>query len=80
MPLEERGVADRNAESCEACRRDRAAYEVWNLRVCRSCAADWFMRAPTSAHVRTHSSMESAPEVYRAFTERWLEKRRKEAA
>lgn len=74
-------AANEQVELCSGCGSDRGrGGRVWGVWLCGACVADWGRTAPTYADiVRMDGSEENSVAIYRAFTERWLEQRRRAA-
>jgi hypothetical protein len=65
---------------CAAC-SNPSECEVWTTPVCYPCAADWQSRAPTYGDIADKYGPDADNvAVYKAFTERWLGKRKGVAA
>lgn len=73
-------AANTNQNPCAACSSD-AECEVWSAPVCYPCAADWQQQSPTYGEIadKYGPSADNAA-VYRAFTQRWIERRKASAA
>lgn len=73
-------VSNENKETCAACSKP-ADCEIWTHPVCYDCASDFRDRAPTFGDiVEKYGPNADTVAIHAAFVERWLEKRRKEAA
>lgn len=69
-------MSDEAEVECAAC-GGPGECGVWGTKLCYPCASDWRDRAPTYGDIiAKYGSDDNSVAVYRAFTERWLQKRR----
>lgn len=80
LPSDLEDMLPEKPEPCVGCGKDSEC-AVWGHRVCYPCASDWRDRAPTYGDLEAKYGQEfNAPEIYRAFTARWLAARNARAA
>lgn len=74
------GQANVDKARCVGCGKPSEC-EVWNHPTCHLCASDWQAHAPTYGDIaEKYGATADNVAVYRAFTERWIERRKREAA